>query len=240
MATTKGKPRGAKAGAKGRAKTAGLVDEGLKRRWQEALTRYRKARDEEVAGWDERYEALGEILDSDPPYYLGGGYKTARAFLQAEVPDQDERTVRTAVRVARWFDPDDEARHGISKLDALLTYLEAAGGAPLAPAKIHLAKQTIRVPQGRSFRTIPFADAAIADLRAATRAAGQRAGKITKTSPPVVQAIQAALSQAKLRAVAVRLSRGRVALSGIAPDDLARLGKALGSLKLPPRAAPAK
>ena len=109
----------AKRAARG-APPEGLVDKALKARWEEAIARYRKARTEEIEGWDERYEALGDILDNDPPYYLAGGHKTARAFLQAEVPDQDERSVRTYIRVARFFDPEDEAKHGVSKLDLLL------------------------------------------------------------------------------------------------------------------------
>src|SRR5687767_11771137 len=79
--------------------TGVVVDAALKARWNEAIARYRAARDEEVEGWDERYEALGEIIDSEPPYYLAGGYKTAREFLKKEVPDQDERSVRAYVRV---------------------------------------------------------------------------------------------------------------------------------------------
>jgi hypothetical protein len=237
MATTKKRNApAAKSKPSARAAPAGLVDQGLKLRWEEAIARYRKARDEEVAGWDERYEALGDILDSDPPYYLAGGHKTARAFLKAEVPDQDERTVRTSIRVARYFDPEDEAQHGISKLDSLLGYLEAAGGAPLAPAKIKLAKQAIRVPEGKGFRTVPFAETTNEQLRAATRAAAQRAGKVSRASSPVVKAIQEVLSKAKIRGLGVRLSRGRLALSGIALDDVSKVGRALASVKLPAQA----
>src|SRR5690349_25073245 len=71
--------------ARERAKSAGkpsavVADKALKARWEEALRRYVRARTEETEGWDARYEALGDILDSDPPLYLAGGYTSAAAF----------------------------------------------------------------------------------------------------------------------------------------------------------------
>jgi hypothetical protein len=210
-----------------------LVDRGLKIRWEEALSRYRAARGEEMAGWDERYEALGEILDSDPPYYLAGGYKTARAFLAAEVPDQDERTVRTYVRVARYFDPEDEAQYGVTKLDALLDNLEAAGGAPLAPAKIRPAKTKVRVSRQGKEVAIPFADATKEELRAATRSAKAKSGRITKTEPPLVKVLRKTLAKAGLGKISLRLRRDELDFGGVPKDRIAALGKALGSFEAP-------
>lgn len=239
MAKTKTKARGAPtprlraAARRGVAAPKVVVDRALKARWQDSLARYRTARTAETAGWDDRYEALGEILDGDPPYYLAGGYETARAFLAAEAPDQDERTVRTYIRVARWFEPEDEARHGVTKLDALLTYLEAAAGAPLAPAKLNLTKQRVRVPDGKTTRAVAFAEATADDLRRATRGV-RGAAHGGPTAPPLVKALRQALAAAKLSAIGVRLRGGRIDLSGIAPAQLAALGKALAKLKLPP------
>lgn len=210
-----------------------LVDKGLEKRWEEAIERYRAARGEEMAGWDERYEALGEILDSDPPYYLAGGYKTARAFLAAEAPDQDERTVRTYVRVARYFDPEDEARYGITKLDGLLDYLEAAGGAPLAPAKINPVKTKVPVTRGGKELVIPFAEATKEELRASTRSAKAGSGKTSKTEPPLVKAMRKALSKAGLGKVSVRLRRDELDFGGVPRDRVGALGKALASFETP-------
>ena len=53
-----------------------MEDKALKQRYLEALDRLRNASASEAKGWDERYEALGDILESEPPYYLAGGYKT--------------------------------------------------------------------------------------------------------------------------------------------------------------------
>jgi hypothetical protein len=162
---------------------SGLVDRALKARWNEALERYRVARAEETAGWDERYEALGDIVDAKPPLYLAGGFKTAGAFLRAEAPELSERQVRTYIRVARYFDPEDEARHGVSKLEALLDYLEAAGGVPLAPAKLHVERQRVRVKRGKVERRVPFAEVTVQELRAAVKKA--RGGRSSRPEPPV-------------------------------------------------------
>jgi hypothetical protein len=208
-----------------------LVDQGLRIRWDEALARYRAARGEEIAGWDERYEALGEILDSDPPFYLAGGYRTARAFLAAEVPEHDERTVRMYVRVARYFDPEDEVQYGITKLDALLDYLEAAGGAPLAPAKIRPAKARVRISRGGKEIAVPFGEASKDELKTAIRVAKAKSGHVTKAEPPLVKALRKALAKAGLGKVSVRLQRDELAFGGVPRGHLGALGKALASFK---------
>ena len=123
--------------------TAPPVDANLKRRWAAEFERYDTSRSQEAQGWDARYEALGVILEEE--LYLGGGYKTERAFLQKEEPDQDERTIRRAIRVARSFDPEDEERYGVTKLDLLLDYLEGPGEAPVPPVKIRLDKLMVTV-----------------------------------------------------------------------------------------------
>lgn len=211
-----------------------LVDEGLKIRWNEAIARYRKSRAVEMKEWDERYEALGEILDSDPPYYLAGGYPSALAFLAAEAPDQDPRTVRTYVRVARYFDPDDEAKHGISKLDALLDYLEAVGGAPLAPAKINLSKQKVRSGSGKAQKLVPFGEITVAELRASMRTARTPASKSAAKEPKAVKVVREALKKAGAGAVAVRMRNGKLDIGGIELTKLGAVAKALLGTKLDP------
>ena len=50
----------------------GPVDTALKAKWEKAIDQYRAARDAETSGWDERYEALGDIVEAEPPLYLAG------------------------------------------------------------------------------------------------------------------------------------------------------------------------
>lgn len=209
-----------------------LVDKALKARWLDALERYRAGRARQTEDWDARYEALADILESEPPYYLAGGYKTARDFLRREAPGEDERSVRTAIRVARHFDPVDEEKYGISKLEALLDYLEAVGGAPLAPAKINLARQSIKVATGKITKARPFADVTRDEIKAATREALGRAGKVARTLPPVVKQVRGLLAKAKLGAIGVRLRDKKLDLTGIALGAVPKLAKVLAAAKL--------
>jgi hypothetical protein len=211
-----------------------LADRRLKARWKEAITRYRRARDEETSSWDERYEALSEVLESDPPLYLAGGYKTARAFLRAEAPGQTERTVRRYMRVAQHFDPEDESTHGIAKLDALLDYLVAVGGAPVAPAKVNLATQRVRIREGKKTQLRLFSEVSVADLRRVARAALTASQRLPDNLPPLVKAVKSALQRAKLGEVGVRLRAGKLDLGGVPVERLAAFANAISAVKIEP------
>lgn len=210
-----------------------LADPTRKSLYDAELARYRQARDGEMAGWDLRYESLGAILDGE--LYLAAGFKSARAFLAAEAPDQDERTVRTNIRVARHFDPDDEAKYGPSRLLALLDYLDAAGGLG-ERVKIHPERQQVSVPGARRGTTtrVAFADATVAQLRGATRAARAGKGQTGKTASPVEKAVRALLGKTGLGHVTVRVRKDIVDLGGIPVDGLAKLGAALAKAKIDP------
>jgi hypothetical protein len=208
-----------------------LVDKALRKRYQDAMARYRQALDDESAGWDTRYEVLGEIIHATPPYYLAGGYSTVGSFLKAEVPGESKRSITTAIRVARSFDPEDESRFGISNLDALLSYLEAEAGGSLGRAKLHPGRQKIRVREGKSTKQVPFAQATREQVKAATRAAQGKASGSGAKLPPAVAALKRALAQAGLADVAVSMRGGKVALSGIATDCFVALARVLKSVK---------
>jgi hypothetical protein len=217
----------------GQALAAALVDPKLKARWESALARYRSARADETAGWDQRYEALGEIIDSEPPYYLAGGYRDATSFLKVEAPGQELRTVRRYVRVARHFEPEHEVRYGITKLDALIDYLEAVGkSAPLPPAKIDLARQKVRVPDGKAQRVLLFADATVEELQRARRAAQAKSRPAAPALSPIARRVQEALARAKLQGIAVGLRGGALHLGGIPLAQVPALGKALAAVKI--------
>jgi len=210
-----------------------LVDRALKARWEAAIGRYRRARSEETEGWDERYEALGEILDSDPPYYLAGSYRSAKAFLAAEAPGQDLRSVRRYVRVARHFDPADEVRYGITRLDVLLDYLEATNhAAPLPPAKIDLARQKVRLLESGQSRLRPFAELGVDELRAACRAARRAEAKPSAKLPPIARAVEQALTKAGLRTIAVGVRGGALYLGSIPMAQVPALGAALSKVRI--------
>ncbi len=207
-----------------------LADPALKKRWDAAIARYRDALRDETQGWDERYEALDEIINSQPPYYLAGGYKDATSFLRAEAPSEERRTIRTYIRVARHFDPIDEANYGITKLDLLVSYLEVkTGKAP--QGKIDPEAHRIRLGDSKTAKDSPFSTVSTEQLRLAIRAL--RAGKETQASKesPLIKQIRALLSQHELSTVGVSLRGGRITLSGIEPASIPALVKALGAVK---------
>ena len=208
-----------------------LVDKALKKRYQDALSRYRAATTAETARWDERFEALAQIIDSDPPYYLAGGYATTREFLKAEAPNETERGVSMGIRVAVHFDAADEQRYGITNLDALLGYLEAEAGGKLGRAKIHPERQTIRIKQGKGTKAISFAQATRAQIQAATRLALGKSGGSKAKLPAVVATLKKALGAAGLGNIAVSMRGGEVTLSGIATESFAALAKVLKGVK---------
>lgn len=209
---------------------APVADKKLKKRWDEAIGRYRDALTNATAGWDARYEALGEIMDADPPYYLAAGYKTANAFLEAEAPSEDPRTVRSYIRVAKHFDPVDEANYGIAKLDLLIVYLTAkAGKAP--EGKVDPEACRIEVPKGSKRESLPLSRVTAEDLRRATRALTSPSQGQSPYESPFVKKLRAVLAKAGLSSVGVAMRKELVTLSGIEKGALAKLGKALGSMR---------
>jgi hypothetical protein len=210
---------------------ASLTDKALKARWEHAITRYRAAKSKETKSWDEEYEALGDILESDPPFYLAGGYKNVTAFLAVELPGVDERTAKRNIRVARHFDPADEQKHGVTKLDALLDYFESETGAPAIPAKIHLDRQKVKVLRGKRSVSLPFADVSINDLRAAARKA-KSGGKTSTFEPPAIKALRAKLAAAKLSMVSVGLRNGVLSFGNVPFGRASEFGHAVIAAKL--------
>jgi hypothetical protein len=212
--------------AKRARKTAGVVDAALKARWQETSERYRAATARESAGLDERFEALGEILEKR--LYLAGGYRSENAFLRAEAPDLDRRTAKTNVRVAKYFTPEDVARYGVTKLDLLLDHLDARGGAPIAPARLRPDRQVIVIPERGRDRRVAFANVTVQALKLATRTARRAAGGAEPRSrSPVVQLLTRELARVRLGMVGVSVRRGALAFSNVPEDRLAAFAKAL-------------
>lgn len=215
-----------------KAAATGLADPALDHAYQTELARFERGRKDETEGWDEMYEALGRILDHEPPLYLAGGFRSARAFLEDRLPDVDERTARSNIRVATYFTPADERAHTVSKLDLLITYLETVAGGPVAPAKLNLTKTRVEVPTESGVVSKHFPEVGINELRDAVRLA-KRDGTTTKAkAPPVVVAVRKALAAHDIPTVGVRLRAGKLDLSGVPTTKLAAVGKALIATKV--------
>jgi hypothetical protein len=87
----------------------------------------------------------------------------------------------------------------------------------------------IRVHAPTSYKMVPFAQLALAELRRAARAKKGSAATVESAKVPAeVKKWKAALAKAKLPQVGVSLQAGLLTFSGISPDLVKRVGAVLG------------
>ncbi len=214
-----------------------LVDPVLKRRWDDACRRINAAAHGEAQDFDQKWEAVAEVINADPPLYLAGGFSNDKDFFEKYLHADRVTSLRKA-RVAQFASPGEIETYGDTRIDALLSYLEAKAGAPLH-GKLPVALDKVRIPvttKGQK-TSLSLADASRDQIRAATRAvAGEHATRI-KASPRA-RVVQAALAGSGLKAVSVTPHREGFDLRGIPWDLAPKLGQALAKLKLPATPAP--
>lgn len=216
----------AKATTTSRAKTprvpAVLVNKAMLARYDALLKAFHEAQGTEFGGWDAAYEALDSLLHSEPPLFIAGGYKTAKAFLGAVLPGVALSTVRDGVRVARHFNADDERKYGVRKLALLIDYLEAESGTELPRVRIDLAKTKVDVGEKRVlFTSLSFDE--MRDVARKKKSAKGRAG----TDAPGVRALRRVFGGSGLGNVAVQCRGERWSLGRIEERQFADLGAAL-------------
>jgi hypothetical protein len=209
------------------------IDRTLKKKWLAALDALEDAKREGAGAFDRQWEAVGAILEHDPPLYLAGGLSTNKAFLERHV-GENERTARRMVRVAKYASPAEENRFGISKLDAAISFIEAKIGAPIQ-GRLPVAFDALRIPAGKDNNAEhkPLADTTVEEIHAATRALLRAGKKSPVKASPVVKALTNELSSRALRGVSVRLAGGKVSFSGIPLDAFADFVKGLARVQLP-------
>lgn len=204
-------------------KPAVIVNEALKKRYATHLAEFQSARGDELSGWDSAYEALDAILSAEPPLYLAGGFKTAKAFLASVLPGVAPSTVRESIRVARHFDPQDQKKHGVSRLALLLDYLEAQSTAPLPRVRINPdTTQIQRAPKHR----VPFASLSYDELREVVRGTKRRRAT---TDSPEVRALREVFSKNGLGNVGIQRREARWSFGRIEDRQLPDLAAALAA-----------
>ena len=199
-----------------------IVSKAMIARYDALLKAFREARGTEFGGWDAAYEALDSLLHSEPPLYLAGGFKSAKAFLTATLPGVALSTVREGVRVARHFNADDEKKYGVRKLALLLDYLEAESGAELPRVHIDPARTKVGVGEKR----VPFATLNFDEMRDAARRKKSGWGRAGAAAPGV-RALRQAFGGSGLGNVAVQCKAERWSLGRIEERQFADLGAAL-------------
>ena len=200
--------------------------------WKTTFKRYEEAIASEAIGWDEKYEALGDILEFK--LYLHGGFASEAAFLKKAVPGEDLRSIHTKIRVARHFEPQDEQDFGVELLSALIDYLEATHGGALPNVKIHPERQKVLIARGKSMRSVPFQGLSREAMRAAVRMARAKKGPVKHARvAPIVKHLQAQFAKAGVAEIAIRWKEGAVDLTRIKPRKLVALGRARASAAIP-------
>lgn len=149
------------------------IDASLKRRYDGLATIIRASKKRGASAFDALWEAVGEILEHEPPLYVVAGYRDAAEFFREELGETRRNGFRF-VRVAKFASPREEEKYGTTKLDAALSYLEAKLGAPLAHPPLPIAFDRLRIPVASGTkgakRTESLAAARVEDVVAATRA----------------------------------------------------------------------
>ena len=230
----------AKPAAKNAKKTPAALEQklvrataGLKKEFAKVQSALRKLRGEGTVSFDALYELIGKILASDPPLYVGGGYRTKEDFIAAELPGETLRSVQRNVLVARCFSPEEEASHGIAFLEEVALYARELTGAAEAPPAIDLDKLTLVLP-GKGGATVrkKARGATIDDVRQARRAL-RKGASTRRDASPVETALRAALGAHKaLATVTVRATGERASFGNVPVSELAAFSKAVANLKL--------
>ena len=209
------------------------VDAGLKKRW-DALSRIvERARHAGAADWDALWEAVGAIVEHEPPLYELGGYTNAADYFQRAL-GENARNASRYIRVAKLASPSEEERYGITRLDAGLAFIEAKlGAAPLHPP-LPVAFDKLRIPLADG-SSVWFKDARIEDIAAATR---RLTGKpIAATSSAERALVETFAKHPSFKGVRVRVRNGLATLTGVPVAALDVFGTLLHVTKWPTTAS---
>jgi hypothetical protein len=201
------------------------IDASLKKLWEEASKRLTQATSQGALAWDERYEAIADITEHQPPLYLAGGFATEKAFFEKSV-GEDRSTVYRNMRVAKYATAREVETYGASRLDAAITFVETKnGGALKGRTPIDFASLRFPVKSG----TKKLEQATVEDLRDAIAALKGTTRASVKASPEAT-AISALLEKSKVKGVTFDVRKDLVVLR-VPLANLATAGRALAAFK---------
>jgi hypothetical protein len=199
---------------------------------------------------------VGKLIDqiATTALHIDAGYASLDIYLDQRFP-QGYSTLRRYRRIAGTFDEPTVVKHGTSKLEAGLIYLEAAAPKDTDPRT--LLSLDIKVPGDGAKRVttlIPFSKATNAEIQraiAAARAEPENAAdpqhRLAREWQIALQAAVAAPPGTFRHAPLVRVKphpdkegAARVDVIGIDLDDLTRVGKALHGVDTSTPTAPPK
>ncbi len=212
------------------------VDAGLKKRWDALSKTVERARHAGAADWDALWEAVGAIVEHDPPLYELGGYRNAADYFLRAL-GENARNASRYIRVARLASPAEEETYGVTKLDAGLSFIEAKLGAMPAHPPLPIAFDKLRVPLAGG-GSVSFTDARLEDIAAATRALSKKPP--TPSSHAERALVEVFAKHPSFKKVRVRVRNGLASLVGIPIAALEVLGTLLHQTNWAPHTAPTK
>lgn len=205
------------------------VDAKLKKAYDALVAVIEQSTDAEMRDFDRRWEAAGAIVDHDPPLYVVGGHRDADEFFE-KVMHEVPRTASRYVRVARFASPTEEKTLGIAKLDAVLSFIQAKLGEPLAHPPLPVAFDRLRIPVGDGTKSVE--SATVAEIDAARRKLQSATRKRPKSAAR--DALESSLAAVgSLENVKVSERGGVVSFTGIPLAAFERFVKAVAKAKLP-------
>lgn len=136
----------------------------LKALWARELALYNSAVARDSVAFDAKYEAIGRIIDHDPPLYLAVGCKSFHEFVETYV-HEDDTVVRKWVEVAKLATPDEEAKWTPSRLALLLGYLRVTSIDGKLPAKFKWESIRVNIAaKGKPEKIIRGVDATLTSI----------------------------------------------------------------------------
>lgn len=209
------------------------VDASLKRRYDALAAQIHAAQTKGASAFDSLWEAVGEIIEHEPPLFVVAGYATADEFFKERLGESRRNAFRY-VRVAKFASPREEEKYGTTRLDAALSFLEAKLGAPLAHPPLPIAFDRLKIPVTRDGKTtsVPLEKAAVEEIVAATRAL-DKSGKKKPTSSLERALGEALRKHQTLASSAVRVRAGLVSFTSVPAAALSLFGKTVGAVDVP-------
>ena len=187
------------------------VDAGLKKRWDSLSAIVERARHAGAVDWDALWEAVGAIVEHEPPLYSVGGYKNAADYFQRAL-GENERNASRYIRVAKLASPAEEENYGVTKLDAGLSFIEAKLDGELRHPPLPIAFDKLRIPVAAG-RSVSFKDARIEEITAATRALSRK--PVAPTSSAERALAETFAKHPSFKGVRVRVRNGLATIVGV-------------------------
>jgi N-acetylglucosamine kinase-like BadF-type ATPase len=212
------------------AKSLVKVDPKLKKAYDALVASIEKSSRKEAFDFDELWEAVGKVVDHDPPLYVMGGFANADAFYRS-VAHEEPRNARRYVRVAKYASPQEEDTYGVSKLDAALGFIEAKIGKSLEHPPLPIAFERLRIPVDGG-KTKTLAAATVPEITRATSKLTSGAHRKAKT--PAATALTESIGKvSSLEGVRIHEKNGVVSFSGIPLAAIHHFVRALTQTKWP-------